>query len=65
MQPVRAAKAFPALAGQRRENLRRVQPTIAVDVGYGRVRQGWLREPMCRSLAKRDAPIDARVIVGI
>jgi len=26
-------------------------PTIAIEVSYGRLQQGWLREPACRGLA--------------
>lgn len=29
-----------------------LEPTIRVEVSYGRIMQGWLREPMCRGLAE-------------
>jgi hypothetical protein len=28
-----------------------LEPSVAVEVSYGRVMQGWLREPACRGLA--------------
>ena len=28
-----------------------LEPTVAIEVSYGRLRQGWLREPACRRLA--------------
>jgi bifunctional non-homologous end joining protein LigD len=31
-----------------------LEPTIAIDVSFGRVMQGWLREPRCRGIAITD-----------
>jgi bifunctional non-homologous end joining protein LigD len=40
-----------AFAGLSWRNVIWLEPTIPVDVSYGRVMQGWLREPACRGLA--------------
>lgn len=49
----RATSPFPALRSSR---VIWLEPTIAVEVSYGRVMQGWLREPVCRGLVEDRRP---------
>lgn len=37
-----------------------LQPTVAVEVSYGRIMQGWLREPACRGLMESRARLHGR-----
>jgi bifunctional non-homologous end joining protein LigD len=42
----------PPFEGLRSRGVTWLEPEIAVEVSYGRIMQGWLREPVCRRLAE-------------
>lgn len=39
-------------AGLRSQGARWFDPTVVVEVSYGRLMQDWLREPVCRGLVE-------------
>src|SRR5262249_22281341 len=41
----------PPFEGLRFRRVTWLEPTVAIEVSYGRLQQGWLREPACRGLA--------------